>query len=127
MRTRKLGRCRPVRPSQSALVAADQLGHLSRGATSVQHTNTSGFEALLYPAFNREGRETAIVIVRATFELNQAGHLQPADEQVPVRLEDVYFGDPGESSSLEESDLAIYKPGTDVVVVGDAHAPGGQP
>ena len=93
----------------------------------MRHRNTSGFEALLYPTVNREGRETAVAIVRATFELNRGGHLEPADEQVPVRLEDVYFADPGESSSLEESDLAIYKPGTDVVVVGDAYAPGGQP
>jgi hypothetical protein len=91
------------------------------------HTNRSGFEALLYPAVNREGRETAVAIVRATFELNRAGLLEPADEQIPVRLEDVYFGDPGVSSSLEESDLAIYKPGTDVVVVGEAYAPGGRP
>ncbi len=91
------------------------------------HRNTSGFEALLYPTFNREGRETAVAIVRATYELNQAGRLEPADEQVPVRLEDVYVGDPGVSSSLEESDIAIYKPGTDIIVVGEAYAPGGQP
>jgi len=91
------------------------------------HVNTSGFAALLYPTVNRDGRETAVAVVRATFELNRAGRLEPAEEQVPVRLEDVYFGDPGVSSSLEESDLAVYKPGTDVVVVGDAYAPKGRP
>jgi hypothetical protein len=92
-----------------------------------RHTNTSGFGALLYPAVNREGRETAVAIVRGTFELDQAGRLRPTDEQIPVRLEDVYFGAPGVSTSLEEADLAVYKPGTDVVVVGSAHAPNGRP
>jgi hypothetical protein len=92
----------------------------------VQHINTSGFQTLLYPTISREGRETAVAVVRATFELNDRERLVPSPEQVPVRLEDVYFGAPGVSSSLEESDLAVYKPGTDVVVVGEAHAPKGR-
>lgn len=92
----------------------------------MQHTNTSGFQTLLYPTVNREGRETVVAVVRGTFELNRAGRLVPAEEQVPVRLEDIYVGEPGVSSSLEESDLAVYKPATDVIVVGEAHAPHGR-
>ncbi len=93
----------------------------------MQHINTSGFEALFYPTVNREGHETAVAIVRATFEIGPNERLEPAAEQIPVRMEDVYFGDPGVSSCLEESDLAVYKPGTDVIVVGEAHAPHGRP
>jgi len=89
--------------------------------------NTSGFAALLYPTVNREGRETAVVVVRATFELNRNGRLEPVDDQTAVRLEDVFCGKPGLSTALEESDLAVYKPGTDVVVVGSAHARNGRP
>jgi hypothetical protein len=91
------------------------------------HRNTSGFEALLYPTVNREGRETAVAIVRATFEIGSNGRLAPAAEQIPVRMEDVYLGDPGVSSPLEESDLSVYKPGSDIIVVGEAHAPHGRP
>lgn len=92
----------------------------------MRHTNTSGFEALLHFVTNREGRETAVAIVRATFEIAPNGRLVPAEAQVPVRLEDVHHGAPGVSSCIEESDLAVFKPGTDVVVVGEAHAPGGR-
>ena len=87
------------------------------------HLNTSGFASLLYPTVNREGRETAVAVVRGTFELNDDGRLIPVEEQPGVRLEDRFYGDQGVSTALEESDLAVYKPGTDVVVVGAAHAP----
>jgi hypothetical protein len=93
----------------------------------LDHVNASGFGALLYPTVNREGRETAVAIVRATFELSATGRLQPVDEQTAVRMEDVFCGDPGVSTAVEESDLAVYKPGTDVVVVGSAHARNGRP
>lgn len=93
----------------------------------MDHTNTSGFDALLYPAVNREGRETAVAIIRATFELAPNGVLQPAPEQIPVRLEDRYFGKPGVSTCLEEADLAVYKPGTDVIVVGSAQTGNDRP
>ncbi len=91
-----------------------------------QHLNTSGFQSLLLPMTGRDGREVALAVVRATFVLDSRGRLVPAERQRPVLLEDLYAGDPGISGPVEECDLALYKPGTDVVVVGEAHAPRGR-
>jgi len=90
------------------------------------HLHTSGFESLLLPMLGRDGREHVVAIVRAAFLLDASGQLAPDPEQTPVRLEDVHAGDPGVSGPVEECDLALYKPGTDIVVVGEAHAPRGR-
>jgi hypothetical protein len=50
-----------------------------------------------------------------------------ADEQLPPVLLPEYHGDPGASSLKYDSDLLAVKPGTDVLVNGSAHAPGGRP
>jgi hypothetical protein len=50
-----------------------------------------------------------------------------ADEPRPVTLVDEHFGEPGTSSLRHASEVHLFKPGTDVVVVGDACAPGGRP
>jgi len=49
------------------------------------------------------------------------------DAPVPLCTGDTYYGDEGSSSVFEESDLAPFKPRCDVIVVGRAHAPQGQP
>jgi hypothetical protein len=48
---------------------------------------------------------------------------EPTDEQPPPLLEDVYFGEPGESSLLYEGQTAYTRPGTDVYLTGHAWAP----
>ena len=49
------------------------------------------------------------------------------DAPVPLCTGDTYYGGEGSSSVFEESDLAPFKPRCDVIVVGRAHAPQGQP
>jgi hypothetical protein len=44
-----------------------------------------------------------------------------------IRGRDVPWGDPEKSSLKYPSDLCLIKPGTDVIVVAAAHAPGGKP
>jgi len=74
--------------------------------------------------------ERLVVIVKATF-LHEAGagalDLAPKDGQRGVRGADLPWGDPEKSSIKYPGDLCIAKPGTDVIVVAAAHAPGERP
>lgn len=76
---------------------------------------------------DKDGVHWWIVAVRATFHLAPDGHLRLADEQRPPALAPEYFGEPGKSSLKYDSDLLAAKPGTDLLLVANAHAPGGRP
>jgi hypothetical protein len=76
---------------------------------------------------DRDGAEIWLVAVKASFELQPDRTLKVADEQPPVTLIPVHHGKPGQSSLRYESDLQRTKLSTDIVVIGSAHAPGGQP
>lgn len=73
--------------------------------------------------------ERLVLIVKATFarlpgESELA--LSPRPERRQIRGADVPWGDPEKSSIKYPSDLCIEKPGTDVIVVANAHAPDGK-
>lgn len=68
-----------------------------------------------------------LVAIRATYDVDARGALSLAQEQLPVPIAPEFHGEPGESSVLLDSDLLGIKPGTDIVVDGYAHAPGGKP
>lgn len=76
---------------------------------------------------DRDGSEIWLVAVKSTFEIGPDGALavaavQPAVTQVPV-----HHGKPGESSLRHDTDLPRCKTTTDIIVIGHAHAPGGEP
>ena len=75
---------------------------------------------------DREGAHRWVVAVKATFDIADGG-LKLADEQQPPALAPEYFGEPGRSSLKWDSDLLAAKPGTDVLLHGQAHAPRGRP
>jgi hypothetical protein len=68
-----------------------------------------------------------IVAVQATFDFAEDGRLALADEQPPPPLAPEHRGDPAKTSLRRDSELLAVKPGTDVLVDGHAHAPGGRP
>ena len=76
---------------------------------------------------DRNGADTWIVVVKATFTITAEGALEVAEEQAPVELTPVYTGDAGKSSLLSESDVEYPKPGTDILLGGHAYAPRGEP
>lgn len=74
--------------------------------------------------------ERLVMIMKATFVnkgLAADLELAPRGQQRGVRGADVPWGDPKKSSIKYPSDFCVSKPGTDVVVVAAAHAPGGRP
>jgi hypothetical protein len=77
----------------------------------------------------RDGRGDSIFsfLVKRSYRFDNAGVCQRVDPPAAFRETDIYWGDPGTSSPRYEADNAPFKPATDVVVIGDVHAPGGVP
>lgn len=92
----------------------------------LQMRNTSPFEVEMFGFPDQDGVDTFYVVVKGTFSLGPAG-LTVAEEQRPVTLADEYWGEPGESSLRYSTEAHLVKNGTDVVVIGEACAPGGRP
>jgi hypothetical protein len=100
-------------------------------------TNRTPLFCLPLNAVTPEGQRECIVIVKLTLDLVPAGAMLQAQgfthwlklsqEQVPIALQDSYHGEFLNSSMRWESDTAAVKPKCDVVVLGEAHAPGGKP
>ena len=79
-------------------------------------------------AVDPDGRERAVVVVKGTFGLPQDGGVAPlASEQAPFVYADTFTGEPGRSAVIYASEFAPYKPRCDLLVLGAAHAPGGEP
>lgn len=89
----------------------------------MQFTNTTPFPTLCFESVGPENVPIHTVVVRATATIIPGARLVLAEEQLPVRLTDCYFGKSGSSSLKYPSDLAPYKPKTDIVIVGSAYPP----
>ncbi len=92
----------------------------------LQLHNTSPFVAAMFGFPDCDGVDTLFVVVKGTFRCDGAT-VTVADEQCPVTLADEYWGEPGASSLRYASEAHLSKPGTDVVIVGDACAPDERP
>ena len=90
----------------------------------MQLVNHTPFPAMTFEARDRDDRPWHVLVLRATMTLKPP-HPRLAQAQRPLVLADTHHGAPGESSTREESDLAPFKPATDVLVHGTARAPGG--
>jgi hypothetical protein len=71
-----------------------------------------------------DGREVWAVAIRGTFTILADGKLALPDEQVPVSRCPQYRDEPGRSSLVCDSDFSYGKLATDIVVRGQAWAPG---
>lgn len=89
-------------------------------------TNRTRYAAERNWTRNTEGVHEWLVAVRATLDIAPDGSLRLTEKQLPPVLAPEYFEEPGKSSLRYESDLLGAKPGTEIVVVANAHAPGGR-
>jgi hypothetical protein len=84
-------------------------------------------EAGLYVAADREARDHCVVVIKGTFKTDSRGQMTLANTQRPLAYVDEYQADPGISCIRYGSDFVLHKPYTDVIVVGKAVAPKGEP
>ena len=84
--------------------------------------NRTGGKHLALPMKDRDGHMRLVVIVKYTYRATPRGAMERDDEGPAPRPVDIPNGDDLATSSIAlPSDLFDYKPGTDVVLVGDAH------
>lgn len=83
----------------------------------------------IVPGRNDRDEHVFSVLVKRTYRIRPDAVAERCDEDRPFRLIDEYWddGDPEWSTVKHESELAPYKPATDVVVIGKAYAPRGVP
>jgi len=73
---------------------------------------------------DKEGRQFVVPILKYTFEIAVDGSAKLAEKQSDIDLVDTYYGDdPATSSIRRPSQLFDQKPGTDVVLIAEAHPP----
>ncbi len=82
------------------------------------------------------GVDTLVVVIKASFDMPRAdpgtddrgpAGLAIAECQRPLVMTDEYWGSPDSSSLRYPSEVHPQKPGTDVLVIAEACAPGGHP
>ena len=91
--------------------------------------NKTEFAAHPQLLLDRDG-EKLVTVVKASFELEPDGEaleLAPAERTRGIRMSDIPWGEPDVSSIAYPAELCLRKPGTDVIVVAEAHSPGGEP
>jgi hypothetical protein len=83
--------------------------------------NDSPYAAGIVVDTDRQGADTLVLMVKATFDIGSDGKLQLADEQRDIEWGDQSSGEPGASSVLYESDATWGRTGTDVAFIGYAY------
>lgn len=83
---------------------------------------------LAHPIKDKSGRERLVVVLKYTFRIAPSGRATlDEDAATEPLLVDLHHGeDPATSSIKKPSDLCDDKPGTEVLLVGHAHAPPGK-
>lgn len=76
---------------------------------------------------DKEGVHHWVVVIKATFDVSESGKVSLSDDQQAPLLVPEYHGEPGQSSLRYEAELVSFKPTTDILFVGNAHAPKGKP
>lgn len=85
------------------------------------------FVPFSFKSRDAEDRSFDVFVVKATYDLVDDQRVKISQDQEPITVADRYYGEVNVTSVARESDLKPFKPRTDVVVVGDGHAPRGKP
>jgi hypothetical protein len=83
--------------------------------------NHSPYSAGIVVDSNRDGADTLVLIVKASFDILPDGALEFSLKQPEIEWADVFAGEPGASSVLYESDASWGRTGTDVAFIGYAY------
>lgn len=91
----------------------------------LQFRNGTPFAGTILMMPDPDGIDSIYTVLKATFTVGE--FLGLAEEQVPITMAQQHYGEPGMTSIRVPSDVSLMKPGTDVLLVGHAYAPGGRP
>ena len=85
--------------------------------------NRTPFAAELLLLTDTEGRPALVPLLQAAFLIGADGSLAPVDPHPAVAMGGEWWGEPGLSSLRLEPQMAPFKTGTDIVLLGHAVAP----
>jgi len=86
--------------------------------------NHTPFKAELIPGLDKHGDDFAVIVVKGTFHVqDNPPQLRLAEAQLPIIHSSEHYGQAGKSSICYESDVALPKQATDIVLNGHAYAP----
>jgi hypothetical protein len=90
--------------------------------------NHTPFMPLVFESQDVEDRRYDVIVLKGKYEIHNGQPLKLAPEPKPLTMADEYYGDPTKSSLKRESDLAPFKPRTDIHFTDPVtFAPGGKP
>lgn len=89
----------------------------------MQLHNITSLPATAFRQFDPAGDMDCIVAVRGRFLLRRDAPMIADEPQPDLQWQDAYEGDPHATSLLRSTDLMPFRPGTDVSVLGESHAP----
>ena len=72
---------------------------------------------------DKNAAERLVVVLKGTWSVSPGGEIGVAEKQAPIHPAEVFRGEPGESSILNDAELGPAKPSTDVFLLGSAKAP----
>lgn len=75
---------------------------------------------------DEQGRDVLVVMVKATYAIAPGGAVQIAPVQAPLCLAGAHHGEPDKSSLKHAPEGSFAKVATDVILIGQAHAPNGR-
>jgi hypothetical protein len=88
--------------------------------------NNTPFQALTVPTVCQQDKNHLIVVIKASFDIEANSQvLKISDEQQEIFLADEYWGEADKSSLRYETDIALIKPQTDMVVIGSVYPANG--
>ena len=90
----------------------------------LQFKNSTPFKGAIMLLPDPDGIDSLFTVVKATFTLEERP--VPAEEQLPVAVEQEFYSEPDQSSIKTPCDVSLMKPGTDVLLIGSAYAPRGR-
>jgi hypothetical protein len=96
-------------------------------ATQIPEVEESQGATIVLPGQTPKGEYILSVLLKRTYDMIPDRPCVRAENDRPLVPGDVPWGNPMNSSVRYESDFVPYKLGTDIVLNGKAHAPGGTP
>lgn len=82
--------------------------------------NETDFRASVLPIYDRDGAESRLALLKATYTIGGDGQLELAPAQHELRLGDELWGPPDVADIRLPGDFGLTKPGTDFVLSGHA-------
>ncbi|RFA27221.1 hypothetical protein CAI21_15350 [Alkalilimnicola ehrlichii] len=83
--------------------------------------NRSDWQAGLFPGWNIQARRQFTLVVKAGFQFDEAGTVEPLEESAAIEPSERYFDKPAESSLAAAPDVAPFKLGSEVLLTGTAY------